>query len=109
MLGNAILAGEIDVVRSLDVEVRQDAPRKPRQLFDDGTKVYIRFPPGLAQGEAPPLFVIVPEHMPSRASPRSGPAITCSMVSLLARETDDHAPMPRKLTGETTGFGSILQ
>ena len=30
-------------------------------MFDDGAKVYIRFPSGLAQGEAPPLFVIGPD------------------------------------------------
>ena len=38
-----------------------DAPWKPRQVFDDGAKVYIQFPSGLAQGEAPPLFVIGPD------------------------------------------------
>ncbi|HML28675.1 MAG TPA: P-type conjugative transfer protein TrbG [Hyphomicrobium sp.] len=38
-----------------------DAPWKPRQIFDDGEKVYIQFPSGLAQGEAPPLFVIGPD------------------------------------------------
>jgi len=37
------------------------APWKPLQVFDDGRKVYIRFPPGLAQSEAPPLFVIGPD------------------------------------------------
>ena len=30
---------------------------KPLRVFDDGAKVYIQFPSGLAQGEAPPLFV----------------------------------------------------
>ena len=34
-----------------------DAPWKPLRVFDDGAKVYIQFPSGLAQGEAPPLFV----------------------------------------------------
>ena len=29
--------------------------------FDDGSKVYIEMPSGIAQGEAPPLFVIGPE------------------------------------------------
>jgi hypothetical protein len=29
--------------------------------FDDGSKVYIEMPGGIAQGEAPPLFVIGPE------------------------------------------------
>jgi P-type conjugative transfer protein TrbG len=38
-----------------------DAPWKPRQVFDDGAKVYILFPPGLPQGEAPPLFVLGPD------------------------------------------------
>ena len=38
-----------------------DAPFKPRQVFDDGAKVYIQFPPGLAQSEAPPLFVLGPD------------------------------------------------
>ena len=38
-----------------------DAPWKPRQVFDDGVKVYIQFPSGLAQAEAPPLFVIGPD------------------------------------------------
>ncbi len=35
-----------------------DAPWKPVRAFDDGEKVYIQFPSGLRQGEAPPLFVI---------------------------------------------------
>ncbi len=38
-----------------------EAPWKPRQVFDDGVKVYIQFPPGLAQSEAPPLFVLGPD------------------------------------------------
>ena len=38
-----------------------DAPWKPRQVFDDGSKVYIQFPSGLAQSEAPPLFVVGPD------------------------------------------------
>ncbi len=42
-----------------------DAPWKPRQVFDDGAKVYIRFPTGLAQSEAPPLFVIGPDGQPA--------------------------------------------
>ncbi len=31
---------------------------KPLRAFDDGEKVYIQFPSGIAQGELPPLFVI---------------------------------------------------
>ena len=38
-----------------------DAPWKPTRVFDDGAKVYIQFPSGLAQSEAPPLFVIGPD------------------------------------------------
>ncbi len=33
-------------------------PWKPLRAFDDGEKVYIQFPAGIAQGELPPLFVI---------------------------------------------------
>lgn len=36
-------------------------PWKPLRAFDDGQKVYIQFPPGIAQGELPPLFVIGPQ------------------------------------------------
>ena len=35
-------------------------PWKPLRAFDDGTKVYIEFPTGIAQGEMPPLFVVGP-------------------------------------------------
>ena len=35
-----------------------NAPWKPMRAFDDGEKVYIQFPGGIAQGELPPLFVI---------------------------------------------------
>ena len=33
-------------------------PWRPVSAFDDGSKVYIEMPGGIAQGEAPPLFVI---------------------------------------------------
>jgi type IV secretion system protein TrbG len=45
--------------------IEGDAPWKPRQVFDDGTKVFIQFPGGLAQSEAPPLFVIGPDGRPA--------------------------------------------
>ena len=32
-------------------------PWRPVRAFDDGRQVFIEFPPGFAQGEAPPLFV----------------------------------------------------
>lgn len=36
-------------------------PWRPLRAFDDGKKVYIAFPRGIAQGEMPPLFIIGPE------------------------------------------------
>jgi type IV secretion system protein VirB9 len=36
-------------------------PWRPLHAFDDGRKVYIEFPRGIAQGEMPPLFIIGPE------------------------------------------------
>ncbi|MDX2266203.1 MAG: P-type conjugative transfer protein TrbG [Hyphomicrobiales bacterium] len=38
--------------------IEGNAPWRPAQVFDDGEKVYIRFPAGLARGESPPLFVL---------------------------------------------------
>jgi type IV secretion system protein VirB9 len=37
------------------------APWKPLRAFDDGSKVYIQFPAGIAQGDLPPLFLIGPK------------------------------------------------
>ncbi len=37
-----------------------DPPWRPLRAFDDGSKVYIEFPPGIAQGDMPPLFVVGP-------------------------------------------------
>lgn len=37
-----------------------DPPWRPLQAFDDGSKVYIEFPTGIAQGDMPPLFVVDP-------------------------------------------------
>src|SRR5581483_11190093 len=45
--------------------IEGDAPWKPLRVFDDGAKVYIQFPSGLAQSEAPPLFVIGPDGKPA--------------------------------------------
>jgi type IV secretion system protein VirB9 len=36
-------------------------PWRPLHAFDDGRKVYIEFPRGIAQGEMPPLFIISPD------------------------------------------------
>jgi type IV secretion system protein TrbG len=35
-------------------------PWRPVQVFDDERKVYIQFPPGISQGETPPLFIVGP-------------------------------------------------
>ncbi len=45
--------------------IEGDAPWRPAQVFDDGDKVYIRFPAGLARGEAPPLFVLGENGQPA--------------------------------------------
>jgi len=34
---------------------------RPTQVFDDGRQVFIEFPPGIAEGEMPPLFVLGPK------------------------------------------------
>ena len=48
------------VVEALDFGYRiegDDPPWRPVGAFDDGRQVFIEFPSGFAQGEAPPLFV----------------------------------------------------
>ncbi|GAB5446115.1 MAG: P-type conjugative transfer protein TrbG [Gymnodinialimonas sp.] len=36
-------------------------PWRPVAVFDDGRRVYVVFPAGIAQGEMPPLFVVGPD------------------------------------------------
>lgn len=36
-------------------------PWRPVTAFDDGRRVYVVFPPGIVQGEMPPIFVIGPD------------------------------------------------
>jgi type IV secretion system protein VirB9 len=67
---NAVAATVVDQGVNLDglrfrYRIEGDASWKPTQVFDDGAKVYIRFPAGLAQSEAPPLFVIGPDGKPA--------------------------------------------
>jgi type IV secretion system protein VirB9 len=67
---NAAAATVVDQGVNLDglrfrYRIEGDATWKPTQVFDDGAKVYIRFPTGLAQSEAPPLFVIGPDGKPA--------------------------------------------
>ena len=41
-----------------DYAIKGDTPNwRPMRVFDDGQKIYIEFPKGLAVSEAPPLFV----------------------------------------------------
>ncbi len=53
----------IDVARlRFRYRIEGDSPAwRPLSAFDDGRKVYIEMPRGLAQGEAPPLFVLGPD------------------------------------------------
>jgi type IV secretion system protein VirB9 len=40
-------------------DISGDKPAwRPLRAFDDGERVYIQFPSGIAQGELPPVFVI---------------------------------------------------
>lgn len=56
----APLASGLDVARlSFAYAIDGDNPSwRPLRAFDDGRQVFIEFPPGVAQGEMPPLFVI---------------------------------------------------
>lgn len=48
----------LEKIRFRYVVSGSNPPWKPLRAFDDGEKVYIQFPGGIAQGELPPLFVI---------------------------------------------------
>ncbi|MEG4643668.1 P-type conjugative transfer protein TrbG [Paracoccus sp. APAP_BH8] len=45
-------------------------PWRPVSVFDDGRRVHVVFPPGIAQGEMPPLFVIGPDGAPEIVNSR---------------------------------------
>ena len=72
-------------------------------MFDDGAKVYIQFPSGLAQSEAPPLFVIGPDGKPALVNyrvrgttyivDRLFAAASCALALAAARRPH-RAPMP---------------
>ena len=51
---------DIDSIRFRYTIEGDNPPWRPLHAFDDGKKVYIEFPRGIAQGEMPPLFVIGP-------------------------------------------------
>ena len=47
------------------LQIRGAAPPwRPRQVYDDGRRVYVEFPRGIVQGEMPPLFVLGPDGEP---------------------------------------------
>ena len=66
---NASAEAATPIVDAIDISrlrfryaIEGDDPAwRPVSAFDDGSKVYIEMPRGIAQGEAPPLFVIGPE------------------------------------------------
>jgi type IV secretion system protein VirB9 len=64
--GGAIADAGINIEQlKFRYRIEGDAPWRPLRVFDDGAKVYIQFPSGLAQSEAPPLFVIGPDAKPA--------------------------------------------
>ena len=73
-----------------------DAPWRPVQVFDDGAKVYIEFPRGIAQGEMPPLFVFGPKAAPSSSIIAPGKTITSSIGSSQRRSSVSAATSSRK-------------
>ncbi|MBS3024468.1 P-type conjugative transfer protein TrbG [Acidiphilium multivorum] len=57
---NAVAANDVNIA-ALHFRYRisgDDPPWRPMQVFDDGSKVYVQFPPGIAQGDMPPLFIL---------------------------------------------------
>lgn len=48
----------LDKIRFRYAVSGSNPPWKPLRAFDDGEKVYIQFPAGIAQGELPSLFVL---------------------------------------------------
>jgi type IV secretion system protein VirB9 len=51
-------AFDIDNLRFRYAIEGDNPPWRPLRAFDDGKKVYIQFPAGIAQGEMPPLFIV---------------------------------------------------
>ncbi|HEV2593821.1 MAG TPA: P-type conjugative transfer protein TrbG [Sphingomicrobium sp.] len=44
---------------NFDYRIEGDSPEwRPVRAFDDGTQVFIEFPPEIAEAEAPPLFIV---------------------------------------------------
>src|SRR5262249_46276163 len=77
-------------------QIEGDAPWKPSQVFDDGAKVYIQFPSGLAQSEAPPLFVIGADGKPALVNYRVR-GTTYIVDRLLAAAELGLGPVPQRV------------
>ena len=58
----APVASGLDIARlNFDYAISGDRPPwRPLRAFDDGRQTFIEFPPALAQGDAPPLFLLGP-------------------------------------------------
>ena len=77
-------------------------PWRPLSAFDDGSKVYIEMPRGIAQGEAPPLFVIGPKATANSSIIACGRTTTsstgcsappsCGLVASISRASVSLAP-----------------
>ena len=48
----------------------ESPPWRPVSVFDDGRRVYVVFPAGIAQGEMPPLFVLGADGEPQIVNSR---------------------------------------
>jgi len=65
---NAVAEAAAPIASGLDLEhlrfryeiTGDHPPWRPVRAFDDGSKVYLEFPAGIAQGEMPPLFIVGP-------------------------------------------------
>ena len=56
-----VAAGVALEALNFDYRITGDKPAwRPLRAFDDGRQTYIEFAPGIAEGEAPPLFVLGP-------------------------------------------------
>ncbi len=71
----------VDVARlRFRYRIEGDRPAwRPLSAFDDGVKVYIEMPGGLAQGEAPPLFVLGADGKASSSTTASARPTTSSI------------------------------
>lgn len=66
ILENATIGTDIRLKNlNFRYRIKGSAPWRPVRVFDDSKKVYIKFPSGLSQGEAPPLFILGSKGKPA--------------------------------------------